>query len=55
MTMPTDDTKTMKDLANITSTTADKASLSTAKMPIAITKNTNKDTRGMKLKSYSCH
>ena len=52
MTMPTDDTKTMKDAANITSTTLDKTSLSIAKMPIATTKNTNKDTRGMKLNCY---
>ena len=53
MTMPTDDTKTMKVTANITSTTVDKSSLSTAKMPIATTKNRNKDTRGMKRKFYS--
>ena len=50
MTMPTDDTKTMKVTANITSTTVDKSSLSTAKMPIATTRNTNKDTRGIILK-----
>ena len=52
MTTPTDDTKTMTVTANITSATVDKSSLSTAKMPIATTKNKNKDTRGMKLNCY---
>ena len=37
-------------ISNITSITVDKASLSTAKMPIATTRNTNKDTRGIILK-----
>ena len=39
-------------ISNTTSITVDKASVSTAKMPIATTKNTNKDTRGIILKSY---
>ena len=37
-------------ISNITSITVDKASLSTAKMSIATTRNTNKDTRGIILK-----